>query len=72
MELLRNEQQKSCENAKEVKTICKEKFENKNAKDKKYCNLEITTIIQVNIQESYIVYVIQNILYPNKLLNFSH
>ena len=71
MELLRNEQQKSCENAKEVKTS-KEKFENKNAKDKKYCNLEITTIIQVNIQESYIVYVIQNILYPNKLLNFSH
>ena len=48
MKLLRNEQQKSCENAKEVKTS-KEKFENKNAKDKKYCNLEITTIIQVNI-----------------------
>ena len=39
MKLLRNEQQKSRENAKEIKTICKEKFENKNAKDKKYCNI---------------------------------
>ena len=53
MKLLTNEQQKSYEN---VKTcyICKEKFEDKCAKDKKIAKLTSIVIIQVNIQVLYI------------------
>ena len=39
MKLLTNEQQESCENAKFC-YICKEKFENKYLKDKKYCKVK--------------------------------
>ena len=38
MRLLTKEQQESCENAK-ICYICKEKFENKYLKDKKYCKV---------------------------------
>ena len=38
MKLLRNKQQKSYENAK-ICYICKEKLEDKHAKDKKYCKV---------------------------------
>ena len=38
MKLLTNEQQKSYENAK-ICYICKEKFEEKHAKDKNYCKV---------------------------------
>ena len=36
MKLITKEQQKSCENAK-ICYICKEKFEDKHAKENKYC-----------------------------------
>ena len=49
MKLLTKEQQESYENAK-ICYICKGKFENKYLKDKKYCKLEITIIIQGNIE----------------------
>ena len=39
MKLLTNRQQRSYENAK-VCYICKENFENKHAKDKKYCKVK--------------------------------
>ena len=38
MKLLTQEQQESCENA-QICYICKEKFENKYVKDKKYCTV---------------------------------
>ena len=48
MKLLTNEQQKSYENAKTC-YICKERFEDKYAKDKKYISkLDTTSIMQVN------------------------
>ena len=45
MKLLTKEQQKSYENSK-ICYICKDKFENKYFKDKKYVNVEIMIIIQ--------------------------
>ena len=54
---LTKEQQESYENTK-ICYICKEKFENKYLKDKKYCKFEITVIIQENIQVLHIAYVI--------------
>ena len=53
MKLLTNEQQKSYENVK-MCYICKEKFEDKYAKDKKNAKLTSIVIIQVNIQVLYI------------------
>ena len=47
--------------------ICKEKFENKNVKDKKY-RKEIIVIIQGNIEVLRIAYVIKNVAYLNKFL----
>ena len=38
MNLLKNEQQKLYQNSK-ICDICKEKFEDKHAKDKKYCKV---------------------------------
>ena len=58
MKLLPNEQQKSYENGKFC-CICKEKFEDKYAKDKKnMAKLGTITFIQVNIKELHIAYVI--------------
>ena len=62
MKLLTNEQQKSYENPKTCH-ICKEKFENKHAKHKKYrkaidhCQVDI----EVNIEVLHIAYLIQYI-----------
>ena len=49
MKLLTEEQQESYENVK-ICCICKEKFENKYLKDKKYLLLEISIIVQGNIK----------------------
>ena len=57
MKLLTKEQQESYENAK-ICYICKEKFENRYIKDKKYLKLEIIVIIQGNIEVLRIAYVI--------------
>ena len=59
MKLLTKEQHESYENAK-ICYICKEEFENKYLKDKKYCivKLEIIVIIQGNIEALRISYVI--------------
>ena len=57
MKLLTKEQQESYENAK-ICYICKEKFENRYMKDKKYLKLEIIVIIQGNIEALRIAYVI--------------
>ena len=56
-QLLTKEQQESYENAK-ICYICKEKFENKCVKDKKYLKSEIISIIQGNIEVLFIAYVI--------------
>ena len=53
MKLLTNQQQKSYENVK-MCYICKEKFEDKYAKDKKNAKLTSIVIIQVNIQVLHI------------------
>ena len=57
MKALTNEQQKSYENAK-ICYICKEKSEDRNAKDKKYRNLEIIIIKQLNMEVMHMAYVI--------------
>ena len=58
MKLLTNEQQKSYENAKTC-YICKERFEDKYAKDKKYISkLDTTSIMQVNTVVLHKTYVI--------------
>ena len=51
MKLLTKEQQELYENAK-ICYICEGKFENKYLKDKKYCKLEITIIIQGEYRSS--------------------
>ena len=56
IKLLTKEQQESYENV-QICYICEEKFENKYLKDKKY-KLEITVIIQENIEVLCIAYVI--------------
>ena len=57
MKLLTKEQQESYKNAKNC-YICKEKFENKYLKDKKYCKIKDHVIIQENIEVLRIAYVI--------------
>ena len=57
MKLFTKEQQESYENAK-ICSICKEKFENKYFKDRKYRKVEIIVIIQQNIEALHIRYVI--------------
>ena len=60
MKLLTKEQQESYENAK-ICYICKEKFENKYLKDKKYCKIRDHShyiIIQRNREVLHIAYVI--------------
>ena len=69
MKFLRNEQRESYENAK-ICYICKEKFEDKYAKDKNIIKLEILVIIQVNIEVLHIAYKIEHVVYQNKLLWF--
>ena len=56
MKLLTNEQQESNENLK-ICYICKEKLEDKYAKEKNIIKLEIIAIIQVNIEVVYIAYI---------------
>ena len=55
VKLLTKEQQESHENAKDC-YICKEKFENKYLKDKRFQKLEIIVIIQGNIEVLGIAY----------------
>ena len=55
--LLIKEQQESYENTK-ICLICKKKFGNKYAKDKKFVNLEIIIIKQQNIEVPLVAYVI--------------
>ena len=57
MKLLPKEQQESYENAK-ICYICKQKFENKYLREKKYRKLETIVIIQENIEVLRIAYVI--------------
>ena len=57
MKLLTNEQQESYEIAK-ICYICKENFENRYMKDKKYCKSKIIVIIQGNTEVLTIQYVI--------------
>ena len=68
MKLLTKEQQKSYENAK-IYYICKENFENRYMKDKIY-RKEIIAIMQGNIEVLRIAYVIENIMYLKKFLQF--
>ena len=58
MKFLKNEKLKSYENAK-IYWICKEKFEDKYAKDKNIVNLETIIILQVNIEVLHIASVIK-------------
>ena len=67
MMLLTKEQQESDENAK-ICYICKEKFEKKYFKDKKYRKVRDHPIIQGNIKVLCIAYVICNIVYLKKIL----
>ena len=57
MKLLAKEQHESYENA-NISCICKEKFENKYIKDKKYHKVGDRCITQGNIEKLRIAYVI--------------
>ena len=57
MKLLISKQLKSYENTK-ICYICKEKFQDKHAKDTKYCKLWTIVITQGNIEAQHIAYVI--------------
>ena len=70
MKSLAKDQQKLYENAK-ICYICKEKFENKYLKDKKYRKIRDHIIIQGNMEVLRIAYVIQNIVYLKKSYSFS-
>ena len=69
IKLLTNKHQESYENPKFC-YICKEKFENRYAKDKSIVKLETNVIVQVNIEVLDIPYLILNIKYLNKLPQF--
>ena len=69
MKLLTKEQQESYENP-NIFYICKETFEDKFAKDKKYLNLGIIFIIQGNIEVLSVTYVIKSLVYRKKFLQF--
>ena len=57
IKLLTNEQQESYEKAK-ICLICKEKFEEKYTKDKKYHKVKAIAIIPGNVEVLHIAYVI--------------
>ena len=69
MKLLKKVQQESYKNAK-ICCICKEKHENKSLNDKNVIKLEIIVIRQQNIQVLHTAYVIYNIVWLKKYLQF--
>ena len=69
MKLLTKEQQESYENAK-ICYICNKKLENKYLEDKKYRKIKIIVILQGNIEVLCIAYIILNIVFLKKFLQF--
>ena len=69
MKSVTNEQQTPCQNAKIY--ICKGKFEDKHAKDRKnIVKLGTIVVMQGNIEVLHIAYVLSSVVYLKKLLYF--
>ena len=69
MKLLTKEQQESYENRNSC-YICKEKSKTKYIEDRNIVELEVIVVIQGNIEELRIAYIIQKIVHLKKFLEF--